>query len=169
MWAFLVAFSFCAVSASPGTLSEFCVDDLKGWVTALQTPCPAGTTAFRGASVNLFDIFWGAWGTGGPNASLATSLAAVRDASASGYRFARTFASPWGYTDWGWFHPATRDAYWEAAAAVVTEAERANVKLIPSLSHGCPDTRLPCNPAKVLFNETYSEFPSKTRRRTNPL
>jgi len=154
------------VSATPGTLSEFCVDDTKGWVTALESPCPAGTSSFRGASVNLFDIFWGAWGTGGPNATLATALSAVRDASASGYRFARTFASPWGYRDWAWFNPATRDAYWEAAAAVVKEAERANLKLIPSLWHGCPDTGAPCNPANVLFNESYRTFITDASSRT---
>lgn len=154
----LLASVCCLCGATPGILSDFCVNDSKGWVTALANPCPPGTTALRGSAVNLFDIFWGAWGTGGPNATLATSLAAVRDASASGFRFARTFASPWGYTGWAWMDLATRDAYWAAASAVVAEAERANIKLIPSLWHGCPDTGSPCNPANVLFNETYREL-----------
>jgi len=137
---------------------DFCVSDAKGYVTALENPCPTGTTAFRHAGVNLFDIFWGAWGSGGPNATMQTSLAAIRDAAASGYRVARTFASPWGYTGWAWFDLSTRDAYWAAAAALIAEAEARQLKLIPSLWHGCPDTGSPCNPAQALFNETYREF-----------
>ena len=108
--------------------------------------------------MNLFDIFWSAWGTGGPNATMATAKAAIRDASASGYTFARTFASPWGYTGWAWADNSTRAAYWAAAGEVVAEAERSGIKLIPSLSHGCPDSTLPCNPAVALHNETYREF-----------
>ena len=137
---------------------DFCVSDAKGYVVALANPCPAGTTALRHAGVNLFDVFWGAWGTGGPNATLQTSLAAIRDAAASGYRVARTFASPWGYTDWAWMDPTTREAYWAAAAALIAEAEARQIKLIPSLWHGCPDTGSPCNPAQALYNETYREF-----------
>lgn len=165
MPSFPLLFSLLAVRAS-GTLSEFCVDDAKGWVTALAVPCPPGTTALRHAGVNLFDIFWGAWGTGGPNATMNTSLAAIRDAAASGYRVARTFASPWGYTDWAWFDPSTRGAYWAAAAQVVAEAERNDVKLIPSLWHGCPDSGSACNPANVLFNETYREFMTNATSQT---
>jgi len=137
---------------------EFCVSNSKGFVVSLENPCPDGTSAFRSAGVNLFDIFWGAWGSGGPNATLQTSLAAIRDASASGYRVARTFASTWGYLDWGWFNPGTREAYWAKASIIIAEAEAQNIKLIPSLMHGCPDTGSPCNPANVLFNETYREF-----------
>ena len=157
----------CVLATSAGaSYPDFCVSDAKGYVVALSNPCPAGTSALRTTGVNLFDIFWGAWGTGGPNATMQTSLAAIRDAAASGFRVARTFASPWGYTGWGWFDPSTRDAYWAAASALVAEAEARDVKLIPSLWHGCPDTSLPCNPAQVLFNETYREFITNATSRT---
>lgn len=157
----------CLLATGAGaSYPDFCVSDAKGYVIALSNPCPAGTSALRTTGVNLFDIFWGAWGTGGPNATMQTSLAAIRDAAASGFRVARTFASPWGYTGWGWFDPSTRDAYWAAASALVAEAEARDVKLIPSLWHGCPDTSLPCNPAQVLFNETYREFITNATSRT---
>ena len=153
----LLALSIAAV-ASSAPVPDFCVSDSKGWVTALATPCPPSTTALRGVGVNLFDIFWGAWGTGGENATLATAKAALRDAAMSGYAFARTFASPFSYREWAWFDPATRPAYWAAAAEVVAEAEHCGIKLIPSLSYGCADSTVPCNPAVALFNETYREF-----------
>jgi hypothetical protein len=138
---------------------DFCLSDSQGFITALAAPCPPGTSPFRGMGVNLFDIFWGAWGTGGATASLATSLAAVRDASMSGFRFARTFAVPFSYKDWGWAgDAASREAYWAAAGAVISEAERCGLKLIPSLGYGCPDSGSPCNPAAMLFNETYRDF-----------
>jgi hypothetical protein len=143
-----------AAPASP----DFCVSDTLGYVTALAALCPAGTTAIRGVGVNIFDVFWGAWGTGGPNATLNTSLQAVRDAGASGFRFARAFAAPWAYAGWSWLDPARRDAYWAAAAAVIAEAERADLKLVLSLGHGCPDSDEGCNPAVALHNETYREF-----------
>ncbi len=155
-----------AASARASVLPDFCVSDAKGYVTALAAPCPANTTALRGVGVNLFDIFWGAWGTGGPNATLATAKAAIRDAAMSGYAFARTFAAPFSYIRWGWADPATRPAYWAAAAEVVAEAERSGIKLIPSLSYGCPDTASPCNPAEALYNETYREFITNATSRT---
>lgn len=154
------------LAAAAAATPDFCVSDAKGFVTALASPCPPGTTAFRDAGVNLFDIFWGAWGTGGPNATLQTSLATIRDAAASGHRVARTFASPWAYTDWAWFNPATREAYWAAAATLVAEAEARHIKLIPSLSHGCPDSGVGCNPANALFNESYREFITNATSRT---
>ena len=154
--------------ASPASSSpDFCVDDARGFVTALASPCPAGTTALRGVGANLFDVFWGAWGTGGPEATLATSLQAVRDAGASGVRVARAFAAPWSYADWAWIAGgAARDAYWAAATAVIAEAERANVKLVPSLGHGCADSGSECNPAAVLFNESFREFVVNASSRT---
>lgn len=158
-----LGFQTWAGSAAP---PEFCVSESKGFVTALAAPCPPGTTAFRGVGVNLFDIFWGAWGTGGPNATLATAKAAIRDAAMSGFTFARTFASPFSYKEWGWINPATRPAYWAAAAEVVAEAERSGMKLIPSVSYGCADSTVPCNPAVQLFNETYRNFITNSSSRT---
>ena len=156
---------FC-VSFVSATLPDLCLDDAKGWVTSVANPCPANTTAFRGVGVNLFDIFWGAWGTGGANATMATAKAALRDAAMSGYTFARTFASPWSYKGWGWANESTRAAYWAAAAEVVAEAEHCGIKLIPSLSYGCADSTVPCNPAVQLFNETYREFITNASSRT---
>jgi hypothetical protein len=49
---------------------------------------------------------------------------------------------------------------------LIAEAEARGLKLIPSLSHGCPDTGLPCNPANALFNETYREFITNASSRT---
>jgi len=62
--------------------------------------------------------------------------------------------------------PATRPAYWAAAAEVVAEAERSGMKLIPSVSYGCADSTVPCNPAVQLFNETYREFITNSSSRT---
>lgn len=149
----LVVAATAAAAASP----DFCVDD-AGLVVALASPCPANATPFRAVGANLFDVFWGAWGTAGPNGTLATSLQAVRDARASGIRVARAFAVPFSYRGWAWAAGgAARDAYWAAAAAVIGEAERAGLALVLSLGYGCPDTAAPCNPA-VNYNETYRDF-----------
>jgi hypothetical protein len=162
-----LALAVLALAAAAFSLPDFCVSDSKGWVTALAAPCPPATTAFRGVGVNLFDIFWGAWGTGGPTASLATAKAGLRDAAVSGFAFARVFASPFSYEGWGWAGgAASRAAYWAAAAEVVAEAERCGIKLVPSLSYGCPDSSAPCNPAVTLFNETYREFITNASSRT---
>jgi hypothetical protein len=150
--------SWCACSAGAKVSPDFCVSTTLGYVTAVAAPCPAGTTALRGVGVNTFDVFWGAWGTGGENATLATSLQAVRDASASGFRFARAFGAPWSYADWAWMDNSKREAYWAAAAAVIAEAELVDLKFVISLGHGCPDSTEGCNPAVVLHNETYREF-----------
>jgi len=162
--ALLVAAGVASAASSP----DFCVDDALGYVAALASPCPAGTSALRAVGANLFDVFWGAWGTGGANANLATSLQAVRDAGASGVRVGRAFAAPWSYAGWAYLslNETARDAYWAAADAVVAEAERSNVKLVPSLGHGCADSASGCNPAAVLFNETYREFVVNASSRT---
>ena len=166
MPAALLALALASAAGAAAPLPDFCVSASKGWVTALASPCPPGTAALRGVGVNLFDAFWGAWGTGGPRASLATAKAALRDAAASGFAFARTFASPFSYVQWAWADPASRGAYWAAADEVVAEAARCGVKLVPSLSYGCADSSAPCNPAVALFNETYREFITNATSRT---
>jgi hypothetical protein len=152
------ALAYLGLAAAAAASPDFCVGDASGLIVALTSPCPENSSPLRAVGANLFDVFWGAWGTAGPNGTLATSLQAVRDARASGIRVARAFAVPFSYRDWAWAAGgAARDAYWAAAAAVIGEAERAGLALVLSLGHGCPDSTAPCNPA-VIYNETYRDF-----------
>jgi Pectinacetylesterase len=158
---FLLA--LCVLQMCRAAPPDLCLSE-KGWVTAIARSCPPGTSPFRGIGVNLFDILWGAWGTGGKTANLSTSLHAIQDAVASGISFGRVFAAPWAYTQWQYLSNST--AYWQASDAVFAEAERLGLKLVPSLSHGCPDTNATCNPAMVLYKEPYHDFIARSSSKT---
>jgi hypothetical protein len=121
----------CAVIgvASVGVVqgADICVESNTGFASVSQAPhCPTGSTPFRAASANQFNILWSAWTpTKYPHpphiGNLSTSFKALDDMAAANLTFFRVFGSPWAAADimlWR-REPVT---YWAAMEAVVGRA-----------------------------------------------
>ena len=67
-------------------------------LATVNTTCPAGSTEFRGAGINLFDLFWcGSTGMGVSAAcTFNESASMLASYKRTGLRFFRFFATDWG-------------------------------------------------------------------------
>ena len=80
-------------------LPHICEVKTSGRLLAtVNTTCPAGSTEFRGAGINLFDLFWcGSTGMGVSAAcTFSESASMLASYKRTGLRFFRFFATDWG-------------------------------------------------------------------------
>ena len=155
-------------------------------LATVNTTCPAGSTEFRGAGINLFDLFWcGSTGMGVSAAcTFNESASMLASYKRTGLRFFRFFATDWGpNAAFAIQHPhqnwAELDRVWDAIDASGLYAipsiragewhEVANA-IHPGLHEGPNDlVRNATSISRTLALQYFSDFASRYKARKSLL
>jgi hypothetical protein len=150
----LIVLTFAFVFAA-----DVCIDS-KTELASVQENCAAGSTAFRAASANIFNLLWSVWTpTQWPHpahiGNWSTSYRALEDMKQANLTYFRVFGTPWAAKDILLWKTSTA-SYWKNMTTMVTKVGelglKMHVSITPTLSQFAIAAN--CTTRELITNKT---------------